>query len=43
MLILRRQVHGMNGEQQRSFLQCLSIPSNVKALWTWNFLLARES
>jgi hypothetical protein len=43
MLVLCRQVHEMNGEQQRSFLQRLSMASNVKALWIWNFSLAREA
>ena len=43
MLVLCRQVHEVNGEQQRSFLQRLSMASNVKALWTWNYLLTRKS
>ena len=43
MPILRRQVHEMNGEQQRSFLQRLSMASNVKARWTWNSFLGREN
>lgn len=40
MLILRRQVHEMNGEQQRRFLQRFSFATNLKALWTWNASLA---
>ena len=38
MLILCRQVHEMNGEQQRSFLQRLPETSDVKALWIWSSL-----
>jgi len=43
MPILCRQVHEINGKQQRSILQRLSMSSNVKALWTWNFLLVGKS